>query len=273
MANGDDAVAAGMDKVLGSADRRLGYDEINKTRDYIAQRTSTTMPISKGGTGATNASSARSNLGLLDVAAANSAEANKLPRYNGSGQLAAFDPTLSGHVASKNYVDTAVSGKVSPGADVTFGQIYTPSSFAATSGWTAAYINSDGRISKGASSERFKKFISAVDPMDMGDIFPQLVRYKMRQQIDGGPLDGAWHYGNIAERLAENPATAPFVVYETTEDGKELVLGQNGAPIPESIDYVALLVAQVAQLHARSLQQDAVIEQLTARLDALEGGQ
>lgn len=273
MAVGDDALAAGMAIMSGSELANTLDTEMNKTRDYIAQRTSAVTPVAKGGTGATNASSARSNLGLLDVAAANSAEANKLPRYNGSGQLAAFDPTLSGHVASKNYVDTAVAGKVSPGADVTFGQIYTPSSFAATSGWTAAYINSDGRISKGASSERFKKFISAVDPMDMGDIFPQLVRYKMRQQIDGGPLDGAWHYGNIAERLAENPATAPFVVYETTDDGHDLVLGQNGAPIPESIDYIALLVAQNAQLHVRSLQQDAVIEQLSARLDALEGGQ
>lgn len=39
MANGDAAAAAGMDLVSGTADRRLGYDEINKTRDYIAGRT------------------------------------------------------------------------------------------------------------------------------------------------------------------------------------------------------------------------------------------
>lgn len=44
MASGDDAAAAGMDKVAGGAPRRLGYDEINKTRDYIAQRAKRTGP-------------------------------------------------------------------------------------------------------------------------------------------------------------------------------------------------------------------------------------
>lgn len=40
MANGDEATAAGMDVVDGfTADHRLGYDEINKTRDYIAAAT------------------------------------------------------------------------------------------------------------------------------------------------------------------------------------------------------------------------------------------
>jgi hypothetical protein len=38
MANGDAAAAAGMDVVPGTAKVRLGYDEINKTRDYVAQR-------------------------------------------------------------------------------------------------------------------------------------------------------------------------------------------------------------------------------------------
>lgn len=37
MANGDDAIAQGMDVVLGTDDRRKGYDEINKSRDYTAR--------------------------------------------------------------------------------------------------------------------------------------------------------------------------------------------------------------------------------------------
>ncbi|SDO77526.1 hypothetical protein SAMN04487848_2048 [Microbacterium sp. ru370.1] len=36
MAIGDAAQAAGMDVVLSSDDRRAGYQEINRTRDYIA---------------------------------------------------------------------------------------------------------------------------------------------------------------------------------------------------------------------------------------------
>lgn len=37
MAIGDDAAAAGYPLVAGTANRRLGYEEINKTRDLIAQ--------------------------------------------------------------------------------------------------------------------------------------------------------------------------------------------------------------------------------------------
>lgn len=36
MANGDEALAAGLDVVGSGDDKRQGYDEINKTRDYIA---------------------------------------------------------------------------------------------------------------------------------------------------------------------------------------------------------------------------------------------
>ena len=75
MATGDDALASGYDVVeytgTGfSAKVRNGGEEINRTRDYIAQlRTSimsliTTIPVNKGGTGSTTASSARTNLGV-----------------------------------------------------------------------------------------------------------------------------------------------------------------------------------------------------------------
>lgn len=47
MANGDAAIAVGMDTVAGTADLRQGYDEINKTRDYLANhQTSGTHPAS-----------------------------------------------------------------------------------------------------------------------------------------------------------------------------------------------------------------------------------
>lgn len=44
MPNGGDASAAGMDIVPSTAKRSLGYDEINKSRDYIAQRAKRTGP-------------------------------------------------------------------------------------------------------------------------------------------------------------------------------------------------------------------------------------
>jgi hypothetical protein len=62
MANGDLAASVGMDTVAGSEDKREGYDEINKSRDYLAahrltgshsagQITSGTLPVARGGTG------------------------------------------------------------------------------------------------------------------------------------------------------------------------------------------------------------------------------
>lgn len=45
MANGDAAIAAGMVIVPGTAQVRLGYDEINKTRDYVATYAQRTGPL------------------------------------------------------------------------------------------------------------------------------------------------------------------------------------------------------------------------------------
>ena len=133
------------------------------------------------------------------------------------------------------------------GNAVVNGHVYTPNSTPATSGYTVAYINSDGRLARGASSERYKKYISDIDPAALGDIWPDLTRYQMRHG------DGAWKYGYIAERLAEHPDQQPFVVYAD----------QDGTLVPESIDFIALLMAQNAQLHQH-------LDLLAQRLTALE---
>jgi hypothetical protein len=63
MAIGDDAVAAGMSIVNATTGKVIdGATEINRSRDYIAQRTNAITPITKGGTGATTATGARTNL-------------------------------------------------------------------------------------------------------------------------------------------------------------------------------------------------------------------
>ena len=68
MAVGDDAAAAGYSLVSGTAGLVKDGDlEMNRTRDYIAQVKALILavwPISKGGTGATTAAQARTNLGL-----------------------------------------------------------------------------------------------------------------------------------------------------------------------------------------------------------------
>lgn len=70
MAIGDDASAAGYPLVPGTGDGgevKLGAQEINRTRDFVAQVKALVLsvwPVTKGGTGASTASGARANLGI-----------------------------------------------------------------------------------------------------------------------------------------------------------------------------------------------------------------
>jgi hypothetical protein len=70
MAIGDDAAAAGFALVPDTGvggEVRNGARELNRTRDYIAQVKNLILavwPVNKGGTGATTASEARTNLGI-----------------------------------------------------------------------------------------------------------------------------------------------------------------------------------------------------------------
>lgn len=152
--------------------------------------------------------------------------------------------------ALQNVLDTKfpVSGGTLTGnLFLSSGNVYVPAATPATAGWQAAYINNDGRLARGSSSERYKKYIKPVDPAALGDVWPSLVRYQMRHG------DGSWHYGYIAERLAENPDQQPFVVYAEID----------GELVPDSIDFIALVMAQNAQLHQ-------ALDLLAQRLDALE---
>lgn len=70
MAVGDDAAAAGYPLVPDTGEDgkvKWGAREINRCRDFVAQVKNlipATWPIAKGGTGATTAAGARTNLGL-----------------------------------------------------------------------------------------------------------------------------------------------------------------------------------------------------------------
>ena len=70
MAIGDDATAAGYPLVPDTGtggEVKLGAQEINRTRDFVAQVLALILsvwPVSRGGTGASTAAGARVNLGI-----------------------------------------------------------------------------------------------------------------------------------------------------------------------------------------------------------------
>lgn len=260
MAAGDDATNAGYtvypDSVLANRIAEL----IAYVQDDLANKTGdkgTPIPLAKGGTGATDAEAARAALGLI-IATSITGSEGKVPTYGAGGTLAADTPTANIHVANKGYVDAAVggsSGKVSKTGDTMTGDLtitgsgnhlYVPSSVAATSGYTVAYINVDGRLSRGASSERYKHDIR--DAEDLGDTFAAPLReFKMN---DG---DGSYRVGYIAEEL-EQAGLDRYVVYADHGDG----------PVPDSIDFIAFLSAQIAQLRQYNIALHDRITQLEA---------
>lgn len=253
---GADALGAGIPLVPGTGLASDLEEYINQTRDIIAQRTSAVLPTAKGGTGATTAAAARTNLGVpAKTEVILRSGANVITLYwNGSRLNANIDGIEVGTLGYFSDIGTALgsalanylplSGGTITGALGVAGSLFVPNASPATSGWQVAYINSDGRLSKGSSSERYKKYITAVDPASLGDVWPELSRYQMRQG------DGEWKYGYIAERLDESDDLRPFVVYD--REGR-----------PDSIDFISLLMAQNAQLHQ-------AVDLLAQRLDAME---
>lgn len=232
---GTAAAAKGWDVLDGLEDRRDGWRSDNKTRDLVATHTHTGVYVEHGG-----------SPGILTISF-------------GAGRAQLFmGGAFQGFIAYTADIPGApdLSSRVAKSGDTMTGQLYLPNSFAASSGYTVAYINSDGRVSRGASSERYK-FISAIDPDTLGDIFPEFHRFKMR--ADGiAPADNTWRYGYIAEHLIGTDAE-PFVV---------VIDGQ-----VESIDFIGLLLAQVAQLHQRDQERQQEVDDLRQRIEALEGGQ
>lgn len=260
MAIGDAAAAAGMPVVDGATTPAKDIDtEINRTRDFLAEGRGSTVGATAGKVVKRDAfgrAQFATPSAPADAATKAYVDAIDTSWASITGKPASFPPAAHTHqtLNATGGRTFGILGDVggSPGWGtgqniVTFAHLFLPASTAATSGYTIAYINSDGRVSRGASSQRYKKYISDIDPSGLGDVFPELVRYQMRNG------DGAWKYGHIAERLAEHPDQAPFVVHADVD----------GEQVPDSIDFIALLLVQTAQLHQR-------VQQLEARLNDQE---
>lgn len=260
MAIGDAAVAAGMRLTPGTVPADTIDEEINRALDYIAGRTDapgTPRAVAKGGTGATTPENARSNLGVpssTEAVLCSSGHQIRIVWNDPTAHLRllvkvdehtvgalAYTSDLSG--GSGDYLPT--SGGTVTGNVTVNGHVFVPNSSPASSSYAVAYINGDGRLSKNASSARYKDDIAQIDPGSLGDIFPALHSYVLREDDTR-----TTRYGYIAEHLDQHVDQQPFVVYDL--DGR-----------PDSIDFIALLMAQNAQLNE-------AVSLLAQRLDALE---
>lgn len=251
MAIGDDALAAGIPIMNGTEQANTLDTEMNKTRDEIARRTSTVMPIAKGGTGATTADGARSALGLAPIDAGISA--GTLVQRDTNKTIAAdraylaLDPVLPQHATPKSYVDGAVAGKANQSSvDGIYGGNLSSDVYNRTLGgsYRVAYVNSSGVLGWVSSSRRHKKNIRAAVVDTEAVLAMQLVTFLYKVDVDRDRL-GELQHGLIAEDL--DAAGLDWLV-DYADDGQ-----------PEGVRYDRIALALLP-----------VVQDLAGRIAAIE---
>lgn len=266
---GDDALAAGLAVMDGTEKWWNGWLAINKTRDMIVNWVMSLFPLSvaRGGTASSSASDARTALGITPAsiqAIGNDGAYYTRLSWNGT-RYQADVPGYAFPAELAFLSDVGGGSYVSKTGDTMSGDLFIPGASGASFSWTVGYVNGDGRISRGTSSERYKHDIEPVTPSSLGDLFPQLHTFV----VNGDPGE-MQRVGYIAERLNESDDLRRFVVYARDvvkdDEGKvvssSLARDEEGQPVPESIDFIALLIAQNAQLHE-------TVRALTERVDAI----
>lgn len=203
MATGDDALAAGMAVMTGNEPANTLDTEVNKTRDYIAQRTNAVQPLAKGGTGGTTAAAARAN---LNVAAANEvvklgATGNQITLRWENGRIRMrVDSTEVGDVANTGDI-SGLSSQLAAKANASqLNSLYegnlSPNIYSrGTSGsWRSMAIQSNGVLAQTASAARYKKNIKALPVTDEQIKALRLVEFDWRS-------DGVHDVGVIADEV------------------------------------------------------------------------
>lgn len=258
MALGDEAIAAGMDVLSPTTDLvKDGADEITRTRDYIAQRTSAVTPIVKGGTGATTAAAARANLDVYSTAETLVNDSNNeigVDWFSGRVHLrvdasnigqVAVTSDLAGYQPAGNYV-------VQGGGDIHTGggrfNSIGSRNFTVSVSYASAYMDGNNWLGITPSAERFKQDIEPFEYTlaDAARIGRLVVTYRLKAAIEEQGEGASGEVGIIAERLLE-AGYGEFVVYDS--DGQV-----------QSINYERMVVVAFGAL--------ADVE---ARLAALEG--
>lgn len=264
MATGDAAAAVGMDVVPGTADRRQGFEEINKTRDYLAEHRTTgghpwdkitakpNVVTSPGTQAMTLRYDARPVVGR------DGAEV-EMATY---GELVGVANTAAAAQTAANAAAAAVGGKANAfsGADtVRAAQGPTTDAYGRTvsGGNFAVWMDTTLQFGRNVSSRRYKEDIEPhpVDPAAVLALRP--VTY---HRIDD-PDAGAREYGLIAEDVNE---LLPSIVtwFDGQIDGVRYEL--------LGVALLAVVKDQDAQLRALREEIAALREQITAPTEPTE---
>lgn len=289
MAIGDDAAAAGM-PVLNPAVAKVadGATEINLTRDIIAQRTSAILAIAKGGTGATSAAAARTNLSLYSKSEVDSKLDTKAPMTHNhsasqitsgtlsvdripnvpwskiTGEPSTYAPSAHTHIsldsgsarfgwnaAGSEFLSNrqvGITNNLVVGAVVS--NVYARNNPVSTN-YVSLYVNSDGRYGATPSAARFKQDITphAYSREQLRAI--QLVTYRLKDAVAADP-DAPYEVGVIAEQLIE-VGLSDFVLFD--DEGNTL-----------SVAYERLALVAIGAM--QEMLDD--LESLANRVSALE---
>lgn len=142
-----------------------------------------------------------------------------------------------------------------PGSLSLGGDLFVPNAFTASVSWTSAYINGDGRLTKGASSRRFKENIQNFTPSMQAVLAMQVMTYRFKPEYLGGNGIGELEVGVMAEDLHDL--------------GLRWLVSYDEAFRPESVRYdrIALAILPLVQHHEdRIAALEATIADIEARL-------
>lgn len=244
MAIGDDAAAAGMPLVPGTLPSKDLDTADNETRDFVAQgharwKSGVVLPISKGGTGATSASAARTALDV--VASGITVQSNGAYDvglvWSGSQLQLFIDGVFAGYIGGavdlSNYVQK--SGDTMGGGLTVNGALVNPHARSnGVSSWLALGVNPSGQLGFQLSSRRFKKDIKSWTPDKQAILAMRLVEFRYKVAYDDtGEID----HGLIAEELHDLGLTW-LVAYDADD-----------LPVTVRYDRIGLALLGVVQDH------------------------
>lgn len=216
MANGDIAAAAGIPVVPATGKVKMGYDEINRALDLIVTEDNkvkaAVTAIAKGGTGATAAAAAAVNLNVpawTDVAPKGNVISGQIARFSDNGRLQVVPPATDYDVATKGYVDSAVS----QGSGLADGPTAAAYNRGTTgSSYFAVWMNAQLQFMRNTSARRFKKRIRAWKPA-AGSIMQ--IRTVIFDRKGGDPNE----VGFIAEEILDAGLGDAVVYFDGKIDG------------------------------------------------------